>query len=133
MADSIPVVRGRTGFMLRVVANDGVNISDTVEVTFSIVTSTKNIPSPAVFNLEQNYPNPFNPSTTLTYTLPTSGDVNLTVFDALGRSVATVVDGYRIAGTHHVGFDASTLSSGTYLAVLRSGTNVTSIRMTLAR
>ncbi|MGB5073834.1 MAG: T9SS type A sorting domain-containing protein, partial [Bacteroidota bacterium] len=81
----------------------------------------------------QNYPNPFNPNTSLTYTLPASGDVTLEVFDALGRSVAMVVEGYRSAGTHHVGFNASDLPSGTYLAVLRSGTNVSSIRMTLAR
>ncbi|MFA6234864.1 MAG: T9SS type A sorting domain-containing protein, partial [Bacteroidota bacterium] len=133
MGDSIPVVRKRTGWMLRVVANDGVNISDTVEVTFSIVLDAERVPAPSAFNLEQNYPNPFNPNTTLTYTLPTAGNVSLAVFDALGRSVATIVDGYRSAGTHRVGFDASALSSGSYLAVLRSGSNVTSIRMTLAR
>ncbi|MGB5074714.1 MAG: hypothetical protein WBQ23_11315, partial [Bacteroidota bacterium] len=62
-ADSVPVITGRTGYMLRVVANDGVNNSDTVEVTFSVVTSTDRVPSPAAFNLAQNYPNPFNPNT----------------------------------------------------------------------
>jgi hypothetical protein len=133
MADSIFGNKNRSGYMLRVVANDGVNTSDTVEVTFSILTSSERVPAPAAFRLEQNYPNPFNPSTTLTFTLPTAGDVNLTVLDALGRHVATVVEGYRSAGTYHVGFDASGLSSGSYLAVLRSGSNVTSIRMTLAR
>ncbi|MBE0645233.1 MAG: T9SS type A sorting domain-containing protein [Bacteroidetes bacterium] len=133
MVDSIFGTKNRTGYMLRVVANDGVNVSDTVEVEFSILTSTERIPTPAEFQLEQNYPNPFNPSTSLTFTLPVSGEASLTVFDALGRPVATVVDGYRSAGTYHVGFDASGLASGTYLAVLRSGGNVASIRMTLAR
>ncbi|MBR9979114.1 MAG: T9SS type A sorting domain-containing protein [Bacteroidetes bacterium] len=131
--DSILGTKGRSGYMLRVIANDGVNISDTVEVDFSILTSTQLIPTPGVFALEQNYPNPFNPSTTLTFTLPSSSDVTLTVFDALGRQVAVIVDGYRSAGTHHVSFDASRLPSGSYHAVLRSGDNKASIRMTLAR
>lgn len=131
--DSVFGVKGRTGYRLRVVANDGVNTSDTVEVAFSVLTSTERVPAPAAFSLEQNYPNPFNPSTTLTYTLPVSGEVSLTVYDALGRQVTSVVEGYRSAGTHHVGFDATGLPSGTYLAVLRHGGSTASIRMTLAR
>jgi len=131
--DSIFGEANKSGYRLRVVANDGVNISDTVEVAFSILTSNERIPTPSAFNLEQNYPNPFNPSTTLSFTLPVSGEVSLIVYDALGRPVATAVDGYRSAGTHHVGFDASGLSSGTYLAVLRFGGKTASIRMTLAR
>ncbi|MBR9976376.1 MAG: T9SS type A sorting domain-containing protein [Bacteroidetes bacterium] len=132
-ADSIFGVKNRSGYMLRVVANDGINVSDPVEVEFSILTSTERIPTPAAFELKQNYPNPFNPSTTLSFTLPAAGDVSLTVHDALGREVATLVDGYRGAGTHLVSFDASDMASGSYVAVLRSGDNVTSIRMTLAR
>lgn len=133
MADSILGTKNRTGYMLRVVANDGVNNSDPVEVEFSILTSSERIPTAAAFELKQNYPNPFNPSTTLSFTLPTADEVKLTVFDALGREVTTLVEGYRGAGTHHVSFDASELSSGNYLAVLRSGSNVASVRMTLAR
>ncbi|MDT8323510.1 MAG: T9SS type A sorting domain-containing protein [Bacteroidota bacterium] len=132
-ADSIIGQANRGGYRLRVVANDGVNTSDTAEVAFSILTSTERIPSPAAFELRQNYPNPFNPSTTLTFTIPVSGDVSLDVFDALGRKVATVVRDYRSAGTYHVAFDAAELSSGSYMAVLRSGTQTASIRMTLAR
>ena len=65
--------------MLRVVANDGVNTSDTVEVEFSILTSAGRVPTASEFQLEQNYPNPFNPNTSLTYTLPESGDVSLRI------------------------------------------------------
>ncbi|MCB2204197.1 T9SS type A sorting domain-containing protein [bacterium] len=133
MADSILAEQGKTGYRLRVVANDGVNTSDTVEVSFSVATDAENLPAPSAFVLEQNFPNPFNPSTTLRFTLPNAGDVSLEVFDALGRKVATVLDGYRHAGTYHVGFDAGDLPSGSYIAVLRSGTQTASIRMTLAR
>ena len=133
MQDSIFANKGRTGYKLRVVANDGINTSDAVEVDFSVMTSTNNIPNPAAFALRQNYPNPFNPTTTLTFTLPVADHASLIVYDALGRPAATVVDGVRSAGTHHVTFNADGLSSGTYMAVLRSGTQTATIRMTLAR
>ncbi|MDX9760180.1 MAG: T9SS type A sorting domain-containing protein [Bacteroidota bacterium] len=133
MADSIFGAKHRSGYMLRVVANDGVNNSDPVEVEFSILTSAERVPTPAAFELRQNYPNPFNPSTSLSFTLPTAGEVSLTIFDALGRQVEALVEGYRGAGTHHATFNAAGLPSGSYLAVLRSGNHVASVRMTLAR
>ncbi|RJP79719.1 MAG: T9SS C-terminal target domain-containing protein [Candidatus Zixiibacteriota bacterium] len=70
---------------------------------------------PEAFTLAQNYPNPFNPSTTLSFTLPADGRVSLDVFDLQGRRVATMVDGWRVAGTHALTFDGSHLASGVYL------------------
>ena len=52
-----------------------------------------------VFALQQNYPNPFNPTTRIDYSIPVSGQVNLTVFDINGRQVLSLVDGYQTAGT----------------------------------
>lgn len=51
------------------------------------------------FQLGQNYPNPFNPSTTIPYTLTTAGDVRLTVYDLLGRTVAVLVNEKKPAGS----------------------------------
>ena len=132
-ADSIYGTANRSGYMLRVIANDGINVSDAVEVEFSILTSAERVPTASAFELKQNSPNPFKPSTTLSFTLPSAGDVSQQVYDALGREVNALVEGYRVAGTHTVHFDAAGLASGSYLAVLRSGDNVTSIRMTLTR
>lgn len=70
--------------------------------------------------LSPNYPNPFNPSTTISYSVPSSGPVRLAVHDILGREVAVLVDGVTPAGTHQVRFDASNLTSGLYLYTLET-------------
>jgi len=73
------------------------------------------------FGLDQNYPNPFNPSTVIGYQLASGSEVQLRVFDRLGRAVATLVDGYRSAGSHSVRWDAASLPSGIYFCELRAG------------
>ena len=55
---------------------------------------------PDEFELRQNYPNPFNPTTTISYALPESADVQLTIYDALGRKVRSLVDSRQEAGVH---------------------------------
>jgi hypothetical protein len=70
---------------------------------------------PRTLVLEQNYPNPFNPSTQIRFQLPTTGHVQVQVFDLLGRQVAQLVNAPLPAGAHEVTFDASTLPSGLYL------------------
>ena len=67
------------------------------------------------YALYQNFPNPFNPSTSITFDMKEAGQVTLRVFDVLGREVASLVNGYREAGRHHVTFDAKSLPSGLYL------------------
>jgi hypothetical protein len=70
---------------------------------------------PEEYYLTQNYPNPFNPQTTISFGLPKTGQVRLSVYDLQGRRVATLVDGERAAGVHRVTFDGSSLASGIYL------------------
>ena len=69
---------------------------------------------PNAYTLNQNYPNPFNPSTTVAYAIPADGHVELTFFNALGQQVATLAEGWRMAGSYSVAVDASDLSAGTY-------------------
>jgi hypothetical protein len=76
---------------------------------------------PENFRLGQNYPNPFNPTTTIAYDIPQRSPVELNIYDALGRQVATLVQrDNHPAGTFSVTFDASQLSSGIYFARLES-------------
>jgi photosystem II stability/assembly factor-like uncharacterized protein len=76
--------------------------------------------APGSFLLAQNYPNPFNPVTTITYELPGSSDVRLSVFDVLGREVSVLVDERMEAGAHVIRFDGSTFASGVYLYRLQA-------------
>jgi hypothetical protein len=73
------------------------------------------------YALGQNYPNPFNPSTTISFQLAQPSHVTLTVYDALGREVAVLVNGIMSAGSHDARWDAHNAPSGVYYYVLRAG------------
>ena len=70
---------------------------------------------PLAYALEGAYPSPFNPTTTIRFALPEQARVQLEVFDALGRRVATLAEGSYRAGWHQATFEASSLASGVYL------------------
>ncbi|MBZ0263447.1 T9SS type A sorting domain-containing protein [bacterium] len=76
---------------------------------------------PGEFNLEQNYPNPFNPSTRIDFSLQRAGAVQLTVYDLMGREIATLVDRVMAQGRHTVNFHGEDLASGVYFYKLSSG------------
>lgn len=80
-------------------------------------TSVTPTPSPIVVShlVATNYPNPFNPTTNIQFSTPITGLVNLTVFDVLGRQVATLVNENLTAGTYTAQFDAASLPSGMYM------------------
>ncbi len=81
---------------------------------------------PAKVELEQNYPNPFNPTTTINYAIPSvetrhALSLQLIVYDALGRKVATLVNKKQSPGKYSVQFDGSNLGSGIYFYRLQAG------------
>ena len=88
---------------------------------------------PATVALDQNFPNPFNPSTSIQFSVPRASNVQLNVFDMLGRQVATLQNGMMQAGTHSVRFDASRFSSGLYLYTLQVGETTLTRTMTLIK
>ncbi len=85
------------------------------------------------FSLSQNYPNPFNPSTTITFTIPTDGQVKFVVLDQLGREIQRPVDGVIGAGTHQVEIRADGLPSGMYFYRIEWGGQVLAGRMTMIK
>ncbi len=85
---------------------------------------------PTSFGVSQNYPNPFNPATTIEFAVPAEAHVTISVYNAIGELVATLLDGQRGAGYHTVSFDASSLPSGLYLYRMNAG-QFTSVRKML--
>ncbi len=88
---------------------------------------------PLEFSLEQNYPNPFNPSTTINYSITENGFVTLKIYNMLGQEVANLVNKNMSTGTHSISFNASHLSSGTYLYKLSSGNKNITKKMLLLK
>lgn len=77
--------------------------------------------APMSVSLSQNYPNPFTGTTSIEFDLVDQADVELAVYDLLGRSVEVLVDGIRPAGHYRATFDASGLSAGVYIYRLKVG------------
>jgi hypothetical protein len=98
-----------------------------------LMSSTSDPVMPNSLTLGQNTPNPFNPATTIEVYLPARANAVLTVFDALGRQVATLADGVLDAGTHRFTFDASNLAGGSYFYTLKSNGTTLVRKMTLLK
>ena len=88
---------------------------------------------PKEYTLYQNYPNPFNPITTIKYDLPKAGEVELVVYDILGRKVKTLVNQTQQAGRYEMQFSASSLASGVYIYQLKTKDFVNSKKMILLK
>jgi len=76
---------------------------------------------PETFALYSNYPNPFNPSTKIRYAIPQAAFTSLKVYTILGQEVATLISEEKTPGVYEVNFDATNLTSGTYLYKLQAG------------
>jgi hypothetical protein len=89
---------------------------------------------PAQFYLNQNFPNPFNPTTEIKFGITESANIDLRIFDALGREVAILINNeYMSAGNYNVKYDASNLASGNYIYRMTAGTNTVSRKMQLLK
>lgn len=88
---------------------------------------------PKQFSLYQNFPNPFNPGTTISFDLPTSTQLTLTIYDILGRKIKTVVDERKEAGSYSINVDLGNLSSGVYFYHLQTDDFNATRKMVLLR
>ena len=93
---------------------------------------------PGGFTLSQNYPNPFNPETTIHFDLPHSEEIELEVYNLAAQRVATLVRGYRDAGSYSVRWDGANdagvgLATGVYFYRLTAGTRVQTKKLLLLR
>jgi hypothetical protein len=94
--------------------------------------------APESVTLWPNYPNPFRQRTTIEYTLPESGSVQIEVYDLLGRRVRVLADGRKEAGLHQVKWGGrnrggGAAASGVYIVRLRADGTTRSRKVTLVR
>jgi CotH kinase protein/Lamin Tail Domain/Secretion system C-terminal sorting domain/Fn3 associated/Chitobiase/beta-hexosaminidase C-terminal domain len=88
---------------------------------------------PLAFSLDQNYPNPFNPMTSINYSIPVEGKVELKIFDILGNEIITLVDDHQKSGNYLIQFNGSSLSSGIYFYRLKNSGFEKVMKMVLLR
>lgn len=92
-----------------------------------------NVPRPTSFVLLEAYPNPFNSSTEIRYQTSEIGPIHLSVFDLIGREVATLVDESKPVGAYVISWDAGPLASGVYMVRMRTATEQRVIKLTLLK
>jgi uncharacterized membrane protein len=115
----------------------GSNFSHAVMLTLNTIVPVETEANPVLqYQLDQNYPNPFNPSTTISFSIPQSTNVNLSVFNVLGERIATLINEMKAAGSYEIEFsaiggsasggNATNLTSGIYIYKLEAGSfNIT--------
>ena len=88
---------------------------------------------PSDYGISQNYPNPFNPTTTIEYSVPKTGFINILVYNILGQKVATLVDEVKSVGNYKIQWNAQGLASGIYVYRLKSDSKVMTKKMILIK
>ncbi|MBN1293297.1 MAG: DUF362 domain-containing protein [Candidatus Latescibacteria bacterium] len=100
---------------------------------YSTVTAVKEKNKPEAFILGQNHPNPFNPYTSIQYTLPTSGNARLEIYNSSGQLVDVLVNGYQNAGSHLAVWNTNNHASGVYFYRFRFGGLTETRKMSLLK
>jgi hypothetical protein len=89
---------------------------------------------PERVTLYQNYPNPFNASTKISFRLPTSEEVELSIYNILGKKITTLVHQKFAPGLYHIIWNADQFSSGIYFYRLKiSADQILTKRMLLVK
>ena len=117
--------------MLYLVGDDTVNICrfnlDSLKILTSIEQHNRQLDD--LFSLHPNHPNPFSGQTTIYYELRERGEIELAVYDMLGRKVTTLAKDTRLPGIHSLTWNTDGIDPGIYLCELRMGSFRQIIRM----
>lgn len=111
-----------------VIGSIGFKAVNSLIISYSDYTSI-----PLSYKLYQNYPNPFNPKTTIKIDLPRTSNIQLEIFDVLGKIVYKVTEGVYQTGTYIFTWEASNYSSGIYFCRLKTENFSTYIKMVLIK
>lgn len=94
--------------------------------------------NPIPFQILSNYPNPFNASTTISYSIPKTGQADLSIYNAMGQQVRTLVNELVPAGRHETVWDGrddagNAVANGLYFSRLQAGEMVKTNKMLLMK
>ncbi|MCF8239858.1 MAG: T9SS type A sorting domain-containing protein [Melioribacteraceae bacterium] len=143
-------IDGDSLYVMKTFENDTVNILDISRIT---APSRLIIDSPYVYihqlkkvtDVKENdeaivskyslssYPNPFNAVTTITYSVPEAEQVEIKIYDVLGREVTTLKNEIEEAGKHQVTWDANNTSSGIYICTMKTERKLMSTKLLLMK
>lgn len=112
---------------LGIVAANG---SDQQEIPYGLALESVN---PQTVRIEQNYPNPFSDETTIRFSLTNRQNVQLEIFDVLGRKIVTLIEGSLSEGIYTEQFNGRDYASGIYFFRLTIGGDITTKQMTLVK
>ena len=89
--------------------------------------------APINIKLNDSYPNPFNPSTTISFSIENSSNVNLSIYNIVGQKVEELVNANKSAGDYNITWNASNQPSGLYFVMLSAGSQTVSQKITLIK
>lgn len=116
--------------LAEVEAGDGL-VYETDAFTIVELQIEKDIPT--AFYLGDAYPNPFNSSVRVTYGLPETGSISLSVYDLSGRKIAVILEGERQAGHYSIIWNGESLVSGVYILRMQTSASVATQKVVLMR
>ena len=77
---------------------------------------------PDMYSIHSIYPNPFNPTTHIRYSLPEHTDVQIIVYNILGKQIEYLLNNFQSPGYHSIMWNASKYPSGIYFIIMEAGT-----------
>ena len=93
-----------------------------------------NFETPDKKSILQNYPNPFNSTTVIRFSIPSSGNISINLYDLLGNKIATLIDkSFYFTGEHTIVIDFGYLSSGVYVSTLETESTTSYQKMVLIK
>lgn len=128
---------------LRIKMKDGTSVIFSLDnirkLYFSSVTEVESVQGQVMsFRIFQNYPNPFNPSTVISYEIPGTENVKITVYDITGKLVKELADNVQSSGRHQVQWEGTNqnnekVTSGIYIYTIKYGSVLLSKAMVLLK
>jgi len=96
---------------------------DTLRVEIGPDLSVENeLNLPTKFELQSIYPNPFNAQANVKFAVPFTSEIEISIFNILGKKVDVLFKGQISQGSHTFTWDAQNFTSGIYLLSMKSDT-----------